>query len=57
MSERRFTVVGKDTSREPFVATNVTPTTAKKLALAMNLKGFITIPDDLSTRDYRVQSG
>ena len=57
MSERRFTVLGKDTGREPFVATNVTPTQAKKLALAMNLTGFITIPVDLSTGDYGVQSG
>ncbi len=40
MSERRFIVLGKDTSREPLVAMNVTLTQAKKLALAVNLTGF-----------------
>jgi hypothetical protein len=57
MSERRFIVLGKDTSREPFVATNVTLTQAKKLALAVNLTGFIMIPEVVSTGDYGVHRG
>jgi hypothetical protein len=57
MSERRFIVLGKDTSREPLVATNVTLTQAKKLALAVNLTGFIMIPEVVSTGDYGVHRG
>jgi hypothetical protein len=57
MSERRFAMLGKDTGREPFFATNVTLTQAKKLALAVNLTGFIMIPEVVSTGDYGVHRG